>query len=166
MISLAKGIDDFFYKDINIKEKNKLIDKFKSDKHKSDHVLMLELFKYAIDNLNKGNFNNQFIKDVNQRYKQKRHDTYSLYKKYNIRLENVKKSSNDKENIINSFLYGFKNNTAINKNGKFLYNGIFCDLRDVQFDYKNEKKIIFTDNLLINNNLKLRMCSSYKKNKE
>ena len=166
MISLAKGIDDFFYRDINIKEKNKIINQFKSDKYKSDHILMLELFKFALDNLDKGKFNNQFIKDVNQRYKQKRHDTYTLYKKYNIRLENVKKSSNEKENIINSFLYGFKNNTAINKNGKFLYNGVFCDLRDVQFDYKNEKKIMFSDNLLINNNLKLRMCSSYKKNKE
>ena len=68
MISLAKGIDDFFYRDINIKEKNKIINQFKSDKYKSDHILMLELFKFALDNLDKGKFNNQFIKDVNQRY--------------------------------------------------------------------------------------------------
>ena len=153
-----KSINDMFYSDIEEKEKKNIIEKFKKGCYKSEHILLLELFKYAVNNLDKGIFNSKTIRDVNKRYKQNRHKLYKLYKENEIKLD-VDINSNDKKNIINSFLYGFKYNTAKNKNGKFYYNGFVCDLKDTSFDYKNTKEIIFTNNLLITN-LKLSICSA------
>lgn len=159
VISLIKNINDLFYKDIETKEKNKIMEKFKKGTYKSEHILILELFKYAIQNLNKGIFDEKLLREINKRYKQKRHELYKIYKEYNLKLDNVKKNSNEKKNIINSFVFGFKNNTATNKNGKFFYNGYICDLKNSIFDYKNTKQIIFSNNLLIND-LKLSICSA------
>lgn len=154
-----KNIDDMFYFDIEKKEKQKIIEKFKKNSYKSEHILLLELFKYAIDNLDKGIFNSRFIRDVNKRYKQNRYNLYKLYKEKNIKIDINAVNSNDKKNIINSFLYGYSYNTVKNKNGKFYYNGVLCDLKNNLFDYKNTKELIFSNNLLITN-LKLSVCSA------
>ena len=64
------------------------------------------------------------------------------------------------KNVIYSFNYGFKDYKVINKNNKFYYNNIICEIKSI-FKYDNTNNLIFYLNIFINGKLNINIISPF-----
>ena len=154
-----KKIDDLFYRDIKIRDKQNILNDIKRKCNNSEHILLLELYNYIYENNDDDLFNKVLIKKILKDYKSQLHKILPIFKLQEIKIEDLKISNIDNENIINSFNFGYKSYTAHKKNGKFLFNNLKCDTKNV-INLKNIENIIFCKNTYVNGKLYISILSS------
>lgn len=177
---LKSGIDDLFFKDIDTKQKNKIIKKIiDNQKIKSEHVLLLELYNNAIKDKDNSIYNIEICNEIEKLYKkqydkfkqifknyEKRYSDYSDKNNENYKLfidnKELKKKSDSNSNIILAFNFGYKDNLVKYKNGKYTYNKIPVDTNKIYIkdDLKNKNFIYFT-NVLMKDKLNVNIVSPY-----
>lgn len=150
--NLKKGIDDLFFKDISQTQKNKIIEKCKTDTE-SYFTLLYNLYIYMNDE-EKENCNIIKMDEIKKFYKKYSHKLFEIYKKHNLKID-VKIHKDEEKNINECFKYGFSENKAVKKNNIFYFNDVECDLRKSIYKYENKKEIIFFTTLYHNKKLKL-----------
>ena len=125
----------------------------------SEHLLLYKIYK-TIENDTKNNkvFNISLFNDIKKLYESQKDRLYDLYSKFNIKIDIKKDTSN--KNVICSFNYGFKDYIAINKNNKFYYNNIICEIKSI-FKYDNTNNLIFYLNIFINGKLNINIISPF-----
>lgn len=158
---LKSGINDLFYSDVNNSIKNNILKKLIKDSNKSEHVLLYNLYNYIESNKDNGIFEIKKFNSIQSTYQNQINKIEKIYKKFDIKIDNIKKFDFNK-NIINSFGYGYRFNRAFRSNNGYKYNGINVDLSkcNIKFD-KSNSSIIFYLNLNWSNKLSLMICSPY-----
>jgi pre-mRNA-splicing factor ATP-dependent RNA helicase DHX15/PRP43 len=156
---LKSGINDFFYEDIDKNKKNNILKELKNNSSNSEHILLLQLYKYIEDNQNIGIFNIQLFKKIEQIYSNQIDKLEKLYNKYDIKID-VNKKDLDK-NIIQAFNFGYKEFRAYRVGNEFKYNGLKCNLDKAEFKFTNFSSIIFYSNINVNNKFNISICSPY-----
>lgn len=158
---LKSGIDDLFYDDINLNDKNKLLLKLLKKSDNSEHLLLYNLYMYISKNKNSGIFNIELYDNINNIYSKQIEKLELIYSRYNIKLNEVKKK-NFETNIINSFGYGYKSNRAFKSSQGYKYNDKLVDLNKCIVKFKpTVSSIIFYSNLNWSGKLNLMICSPY-----
>ena len=148
----------------------KLIDSIKKNCLNSEHLFIHYLYKHIKANCDKKSkkstklFNMELFESVENLYKRNVNKLFSLYSKFNIKIDNVNQKDFD-SNIIYSFNYGYKLNMAKFSKSKsnFYYNGTQADLKKCLFADKliRYPNIIFSSNLNWENKLNIIICSPY-----
>jgi HrpA-like RNA helicase len=156
---LKKSINDLFFEDIEESERVGILKKLSKDCDNSEHLLLYKIYK-TIENDTKNNkvFNISLFNDIKKLYESQKDRLYDLYSKFNIKIDIKKDTSN--KNVICSFNYGFKDYKTINKNNKFYYNNIICEIKSI-FKYDNINNIIFYLNIFINGKLNINIVSPF-----
>jgi pre-mRNA-splicing factor ATP-dependent RNA helicase DHX15/PRP43 len=158
---LKSGIDDLFYNDIDLRNKNKLLSKLLSKSDNSEHILLLNLHKYIEQNKNSGMFNIGLYNGINDIYSKQIDKLEYIYSRYDIKLDEIKKKDFE-TNIINSFGYGYKSNRAFKSSQGYKYNDKLVNLTKCIVKFKpNISSIIFYSNLNWSGKLNLMICSPY-----
>jgi HrpA-like RNA helicase len=156
---LKKSINDLFFEDIEDSERESILKKLSKDCDNSEHLLLYKIYK-AIENNTRDNkvFNISLYNDIKKLYESQKDRLYDLYSKFNIKIDIKKDTSN--KNVIYSFNYGFKDYKVINKNNKFYYNNIICEIKSI-FKYDNINNLIFYLNIFINGKLNINIISPF-----
>lgn len=158
---LKSGIDDLFHIDVNKQQKKNILSKLIVESFHSEHILLLNLYKYIDTHKNLGIFDLELFDEITNIYSKQIEKIEKIYSKYNIKLLEVKK--NDFEtNIINSFGYGYKSNRAFKSSKGFKYNNKLIDLSKSLVEFKHTtNSIIFYSNLNWSGRLNVMICSPY-----
>jgi HrpA-like RNA helicase len=156
---LKKSINDLFFEDIEDSERESILKKLSKDCDNSEHLLLYKIYK-TIDNDTKVNkvFNINLFNNIKKLFESQKDRLYDLYSKFNIKIDIKKNTSN--KNVICSFNYGFKDYKVINKNNKFYYNNIICEIKST-FKYDNINNLIFYLNIFINGKLNINIISPF-----
>ena len=125
----------------------------------SEHILLLDLYNYIYENNDDDLFNTILIKKILKDYKSQLQKILPIYKKYEIKIEDLGIGNNDDENIINGFNYGYRSYNAHKINGNFIFNGLKCDTKSV-LNLKNIENIIFCKNTYVSGKLYISILSS------
>jgi len=158
---LKSGINDLFYVDIEPNNKNKLISKLLAKSENSEHMLLLNLYKYIGENKNSGIFNIELYDTINDIYSKQIDKLEFIYSRYDIKLDEVKKKDFE-TNIINSFGYGYKSNRAFKSAQGYKYNDKLVDMTKCVVKFKpTTSSIIFYSNLNWSGKLNIMICSPY-----
>ena len=127
----------------------------------SEHVLLLNLYKYIESNKNSGIFNLVLFDSIQSAYSRQLYKLENIYSKYNIKLDDIKKKDTN-TNIINSFGYGYKSNRAFKSSRGYKYNDILTNLSKSVIKLKPTiNSVIFYSNLYWSGKLTLVICSPY-----
>ena len=157
---LKTGIYDLFYdkNDFNVK---KIINKLVKISKDSEHLFLHHLYKYIETNTEKGIFNFELIKSINNAYSRQIDKIESLYKKFNIKLNNLNKN-NLETNIIKSLGYGYKYNSIFKSAHGYKFNDKLVDLsKCIIQPQKNCSTLFFYTNLSWSEKLYVMICSPY-----
>lgn len=158
---LKTGIQDLFYEKKNFNAKNKIINKLLKKSQDSEHLLLHYLYKYIETNTNKGIFDIELIKSINNAYSRQIDKIESLYKKFNIKLNNLN-NNNLETNIIKSLGYGYKYNSIFKSSQGYKFNDKFVDLsKCIIQPKKNCSTLFFYTNLSWSGKLYVMICSPY-----
>ena len=158
---IKSGVNDFFNKDIDSNIKNNLIKKIFAESENSEHLLLLNLYKYIELNKSSGNFQLELFNSIHNAYSKQIDKLDSSYKHFNIELKDINKKDLN-TNIINSFGYGYKTNRAFRTGSIYKYNDIPIDLTKTIIKLNQSiSTIIFYSNLNWANKLNIMICSQY-----
>jgi len=157
---LKHGLSDFFHNDVSDEKKEKIIKKSTMDCNNSEHLLLYKMYDYIDKNKNSGLFDIKLFNDIEKLYGNQIEKTEKIFKKYDVKIEDIKKKEMN-YNIICAFNYGLKSNRAFRTGGNYKYNNIVCDLSKCVFKYDKYSSIIFYSNLYINNKLNITIVSPW-----
>jgi len=152
------GVNDFFFKDVEKYDIKKLIKKM--NYHHSEFILLYQLFLMIKEDKENRMFNIKLFNEIKKTYESNKYKIHEIFVKHNYKLTDFKDHNDDVKNIIECFHYGLNTNKAKNKNGKFYYNGMICNID--QNSYVNTDKldkIIFYSNIFINGKFKIGIIS-------
>lgn len=178
-VSIKSGIDDLFFKDINSKQKSKIIKNIlDSMKVKSEHVLLLELYNNAIKEKDNTIYNIEICNEIKKLYNKQYDKFKQIFKNYEKRYNNfkdknnenyklfidnkdLKKKTDSNSNIVLAFNYGYKDNIVKYKE-KYIYNKLTVDTSKlyIKDDLKKQNFIYYT-NVLIKDKLTVNIVSPY-----
>lgn len=178
-VSIKSGIDDLFFKDINSKQKSKIIKNIlDSMKVKSEHVLLLELYNNAIKEKDNTIYNIEICNEIKKLYNKQYDKFKQIFKNYEKRYNNfkdknnenyklfidnkdLKKKTDSNSNIVLAFNYGYKDNIVKYKE-KYTYNKLTVDTSKlyIKDDLKKQNFIYYT-NVLIKDKLTVNIVSPY-----
>ncbi len=156
---LKSGPDDFFYEDIDISEKQRVINKLIKKSSNSEHILLYQIYKYIEDSPGESIFNLELFKQIEQLYNKQIDKLTDLYDRFKYIIDVSKKDLDT--NIIYSFNYGFRDSRAFKSSNKFKYNGMFCDTEKSLVDTNKINSVIFYSNIYLNGKLKISILSPY-----
>ena len=158
---LKSGPDNLFNTDTDDKIKTKLYKKLLDKADNSEHILLFNLYKYALTNKNSGQFNLELVDTIEKVVEKQFEKIKSIYSRFDYNLNWVEKKTVN-INIINSFGYGYKSNMAFRSGGKYKYLDKQVDLsKCVVSNSLTTPSIIFYTNLQWFGKLSIMICSPY-----
>jgi len=163
---LKNGIDDFFNSELDeslLIEKKLLLKKLFKNSLDSEHILLLNLYNHIISDVDNILFNNNFVNNITKIFNTKLQQLLFVYNKFNIKISNIKKISNNdsRSNIIYCFNFGYINNRSFRSKNKFIYNNLTCNITNTTIKFDKYSSIIFYFNVFINGKLNISICSPF-----
>jgi HrpA-like RNA helicase len=157
---LKTGPEDLFYLDVNKNTKKQILEQLSADSYNSEHVLLLQIYKYIEETPGTNIFNIELFNQIEQVYQNQVNKLVKIYDKYAINFSNVSKEDAE-TNIIYSFNYGFKESRAFKSGGIFKFNDLVCNLDKAFFNYEKYASIVFYSNINVNGKLNISIISPY-----
>ncbi len=159
---IKSGPEDFFFHDIDEKDKEKILKNMIKESSNSEHLLLYNIYKYIENTPDESIFNLELFKSIERIYTNQIDKLTNLYEKFNIIIPDIKKDDMD-TNVIKSINYGYKFNRAFRSQNEYKYNGLTCNLDKSVIKFTTEKyvSIIFYSNILVNGKFNVGIISPY-----